>query len=192
MHRQYLLLLFAAISDSVLSLSYYSLPPSMRGAFRTEAELLNDTVLMAGGLTQSRQRTLWITHNNFLKNHRDVERTIQQFMMDNDIHGAGYTEYSSGRYVDGCCPQLAFFSAIEMLTNIEGVRKYLVHFDKETPPKYQYVPFALCTGKELYCNHGHCFQGTTIINLLAYDNGKRTPISFDQFEVPTYCGCVQY
>ncbi|KAK3790535.1 hypothetical protein RRG08_060582 [Elysia crispata] len=170
--------------------TYWQLPQGMRGLFRTETELLQDTVLLSGGPSKPREHTVWINRQNFLSNHRDADKTIRQFMTDNRIHGAGSIEFHSGRFVQGCCPHLSFFSAVDSLTNINGIKKYLVHFENQQ--RYQYVPFALCTGKQNYGEHGHCFQGTTVLNLLSYKDGRNLPVVFDQFEVPTYCGCVQY
>ncbi|RUS73542.1 hypothetical protein EGW08_018700 [Elysia chlorotica] len=171
-------------------LSYWQLSSGMRGLFRSEMELLKNTVLLSGGPSQPRIHTIWINSQSFLVNHQDVEKTISEFMLDNQIRGVGSVEFNSGRYVQGCCPQLTFYSAIDSLPNINGVRKYLVHFEKEG--KYQYVPFSLCAGQDKYGDHGHCFQGTTVLNLLAYETERSPPVSFDQFEIPTYCGCVQY
>ncbi|GFS20200.1 hypothetical protein ElyMa_006893300 [Elysia marginata] len=146
--------------------------------------------LLAGGYSFQRQQAVWINRQNFLSNNKDVDKTIRQFMSDNAIHGVGNVEFNSGRLVKGCCSHLSFFSAVDYLTNINGVKKFLVHFEREH--KYQYVPFSICIGKQQYGQHGHCFQGTTVMNLLSYESGKGPPVSFDQFEIPTYCGCVQY
>ncbi|KAK3588172.1 hypothetical protein CHS0354_012237 [Potamilus streckersoni] len=73
------------------------------------------------------------------------------------------------------------------LKNIQGELRYIVKLIVNGVEQLQYIPHGLCM-EGGQCT-GQCIQEYRTQPLLVYDSNKYPPITFDYFNIPSYCSC---
>ncbi|CAL1530742.1 unnamed protein product [Lymnaea stagnalis] len=173
-------------TQSPTSLVYSDLPQSYAPAFMTVDQLVNNANLTLPPGPNSGNTLVVFSNQTRRDFDADALKAVESILTA-IVPGT----YRTITYTNGCCPVLRFFAANETMKNINGVDKRLVHFTTASPPKYQFIQHGFCA-QSSYSTNGHCIQGWVTMTLLVYDLDLYPPITFDIFNVPSFCNCVHY
>ncbi|XP_045169483.2 uncharacterized protein LOC123532182 isoform X2 [Mercenaria mercenaria] len=89
---------------------------------------------------------------------------------------------------DSCCATTYKAHINSSLTNIDGIKRSIVHMTSVEPPMYQFIPHAYCETTTSGGCFGICVLEKITLTLLVYDPVAKIMI-FDQFLLPGYCSC---
>ncbi|XP_005094530.2 uncharacterized protein LOC101852611 [Aplysia californica] len=171
--------------SSIRDLSIEDVPEAVKNAFLTQEELLNTSEIQ-----MKKDPTSEYVYNHTTHQLLTPDLSNQVVRVETSLLPGGWRTMT---LLHGCCPVLRFHASNITLENINGQEKRIVHFSDSDPPRYQFIPHGLCKeDTKTYSSNGHCMQGKVTMSLLVYDVSFSPPITFDLFQIPSFCNCVQY